>query len=93
MDDDLRNQIDKLSKEITIINIKDKVTIMSPYKLGDNEMQKIKDLLPVIKNFDIVNVVDENIYSGLIIKIGTKMIDLTLNSALQNLRKKIYEGH
>lgn len=81
------------SKEISVLHVNGKITVMSSYKLESDELLKIKDLFPAAKDSEIINVVDENIYSGLIIKIGTRMIDLTLNGALQNLRKQIYESN
>lgn len=92
MTSDMANKIPENS-EINVIHFRDKATVMSPYQLSEEELSTIKKLFPELKNGEVVNVVDPKILSGLIIKIGTKLIDLTLNGALQNLKKQIYESN
>lgn len=79
--------------EISVIHVLDKVTIMSGYELTKGEIDTIKNSYPQIKDAKLLNVVDQNIISGVIIKIGTRLIDLTLNGALQKLRKNLYESN
>jgi F0F1-type ATP synthase delta subunit len=90
---DLDKELEQFNREVTIVHIPDTITVMSPYKLTPAELQTIKKLLPSVKDSAVKNVVDENIYSGVVIKVGSKMIDLTLNGALQNLKKQMYESN
>lgn len=90
---DVNKDIEEANREIAVLHIKGKITVMSPYELTNTEIKKIKELFPAAADSEVVNVVDGNIYSGLIIKIGSRIIDLTLNGALQNLRKQIYESN
>ncbi len=92
MTNDVTNKTPENS-EINVIHFRDKATVMSSYRLSEEELSSIKKLFPELKNGEVINVVDSKILSGLIIKIGTKLIDLTLNGALQNLKKQIYESN
>lgn len=82
-----------LEEDITLTHIPGKTTVMSGYSLSDAELKKIVELFPEAKKNAIVNIVDKNIISGLIIKVGSRMIDMTLNGALQNLHKQMYESN
>lgn len=82
-----------LEEDITLTHIPDKMTVMSGYSLSDAELKKIVELFPEVKKNAIVNVVDKNIISGLIIKVGSRMIDMTLNGALHKLKKQMYESN
>lgn len=72
---------------------KKRVVIVSPYKLDIQEIHQIFDTLPFVKiNEDkYENLVDQDILAGVIIKYGTKLIDLSVKSKLNNLRRKLYE--
>jgi len=85
--------IESINEEIKVYHIPDKVTIMSAYELSEDELTSVRKMFPALKEAEIVNLVDKNIFSGLIIKIGTRIVDLTLNGALQNLKKQIYESN
>lgn len=81
------------NKEIVVVHIEGKATVMSPYLLSEKDLEKVKEKVPELKNTQVVNLVDKNIYAGCIVKVGSKLIDLTLNGALQNLKKQIYESY
>lgn len=73
---------------------KRQVTIISPYKLDETEIAIIKDRIPLIKKShgEIKNKVDPNLTAGVIIKFGSKIMSLTLESQLSNLKKILYES-
>ncbi len=66
------------------------VTIISPYKLEKEEMGLIYKKFPQYKDKKVKNIVKPEILGGIIIKQGTKIIDLSLKHKLQSLRKILY---
>lgn len=65
-------------------------TIISSFKLKDDDLKVLYDSVPFLKNAKKRFEVDENLMAGVIIKIGTKMIDLSLNGQLNKLKNLIY---
>jgi len=66
-----------------------KTVIVSPYKLGESEIRSIEEKFPFIKGTTIENDIDETIMAGIIIKSGSKIVDVSLGSKLRNLKKSI----
>ncbi len=91
--DTIQAEVDKLTEALTITHIKDTVTIMSPYALSEAEIAHVKNTIHGLENIKLVNIVDKELLSGIIVKIGTRMYDLSLNGILQSLRKQIYESN
>jgi F0F1-type ATP synthase delta subunit len=92
MDEDMKSKVDEFN-DMVVAHYDDRATVMSGYKLSKSEIDDIKSLIPALKDVRIENEVDSRIFSGLIIKVGTRLLDLTLNGALQNLRKTMYESN
>lgn len=67
------------------------VTIISSHKLTNEEVENIKLVFPNIRNKRIKIEIDENLMAGFIIKEGSKIIDLSLKSSLNKIKKNIYE--
>lgn len=67
------------------------VTIISSHKLTIEELENIKLAFPNIKNKNIKIETNENLMAGFIIKEGSKIIDLSLKSSLNKIKKNIYE--
>ena len=67
------------------------VTVVSSYTLSNEELNSLKNNIPVLKDAEIHQEIDTDIMAGVIIKFGSKMIDLSLKSELQKLQQKIYE--
>lgn len=67
------------------------VTIVSSYPMNQNEIEGLRKQIPFLDGVRIVNTVDESILAGVVIKFGTKMIDLSLKTELQSLKNSIYE--
>ena len=70
---------------------KKNVEIVSPYPFGSEDIEMVKKEFPDIAHMEMHVTVDPSILAGIIIKIGTKMIDLSLRGELQSLKHTLYE--
>jgi len=88
----------KLSKQIKEelrLYLKDRLSerevrtqIFAPYELSQAEVEDIKLRVSIIRNSDVDVIVDKSILAGIIIKHGSKLIDYSLKSKLDNLFNK-----
>lgn len=69
----------------------DKVKVISAYKLSQEELRMLQEKIPSLVGKEMVNIVDTQILGGLVIKQGSKIIDLTLASYIKDLQLKAYE--
>ncbi len=69
-----------------------KAVITSAYKLESSEIDALKKQFSIIGEYEVENIINPEIYAGVIINVGTKRIDLSLESGLQNLKQFIYEN-
>lgn len=67
------------------------VTLVSPYTLSTEEINSLTANLPLLHDAEIKQEKDTDIMAGVVIKFGSKMIDLSLKSELQKLQQKLYE--
>lgn len=70
----------------------EEVTIIAPYKLSSEELQEIIKYYPQFEGKKINTVVDANIIAGIIIKQGTKVLDLSLAEKIRNLQHLVNEA-
>jgi F0F1-type ATP synthase delta subunit len=70
---------------------KPKVQVIAPYRLSDEEVTTLKKKISVLEHAEIELVVDKIMLAGIIIKYGSQMIDLSLDSELHKLEQKLYE--
>ena len=79
--------INVLSKEENVLN----VDIILPKKISEKEINEIQNKLKLkIKDKTKLNFLeDENIISGFIIKLGSRMIDYSIKSKLDKIRDSI----
>ncbi|MCS7093427.1 MAG: F0F1 ATP synthase subunit delta [Patescibacteria group bacterium] len=68
-----------------------KVVIYSTYELSHQEIDKLVEKIPSLKNYQIVNQVDKSLIAGLVIKFADRIIDLSIKGRLNNISKKLYE--
>lgn len=68
-----------------------KAVVTSAYSLNESELAELRSQFPVMGTYEAENVVNPDIHAGLIINVGTKRIDLSLERGLQNLKQFIYE--
>lgn len=85
-----RAHLKKKKKRGTPINY-NKAIIESAYKLNENEISELIKKFPLMVNKEIENKIDTSLFAGVIINVGTKRLDLSLNGGLQNLKNYIYE--
>ena len=79
--------INVLSKEENVLN----VDIILPKKISEKEINEIQNKFKLkIKDKTKLNFLeDENIISGFIIKLGSKMVDYSIKSKLDKIRDSI----
>lgn len=70
---------------------KEKVTLVSGHDLGKNDLESLFKIIPSLRNSQLAIVIDKNIFAGVIIKVGSKVIDLSLSGRLKNLKNAIHE--
>jgi len=84
--ENLKKYLDELLK-----NEKDKITLVSAYALNNNELALLYQYVPRLKNSQINFEISKKVIAGVVIKIGSKVIDLSLWGQLNNLKNHIYE--
>lgn len=89
IDPQLKQDLKKYLEE-KIHESKKTVFVSSPYALGEKEMSLLKKHFPFLENAKLENVIDKTLLAGVVLKFGTKMIDLSLRTELQNLKQTIY---
>ncbi len=86
--EDLRKYLfDKIKKD------KSTVTVISSYVLKEEEKKLLQSKLTSFDWSMVKYVVDPKVIAGVIIKVGSKVIDLSLNASLQSLQHTIYESY
>ncbi len=70
---------------------KNKVVIVSPYKLEEEEINNILNLIPELKDHPFINEINKDIIGGIVIKYGSKIIDLSILNQLKKIKKIMYE--
>ncbi|OGK34862.1 hypothetical protein A3F58_01905 [Candidatus Roizmanbacteria bacterium RIFCSPHIGHO2_12_FULL_37_9b] len=72
-------------------NEKEKVTLVSANALNDEEMSALYKYIPRLKESQIDFAINKNVIAGVLIKIRSKVFDLTLKGQLNNLKNHMYE--
>jgi F-type H+-transporting ATPase subunit delta len=92
-----RGQLSLLGKIIQRLQMLEKqqktAIITSPVPLTPQEMDLAKRYLSKLgePNLEIKNIVDESILSGLVIKIGDRVLDLSLKEQISKLREELQQ--
>lgn len=81
----------ELQKQSRLYDRRFQALVASPYKLSVQEINQIQQTLQNIfnKKLKIINFVDPTIIAGLKIAVQDKVIDLSVDRTLQNLKNKI----
>lgn len=77
--------------ETEIQKTKEKIIIFSSYLMGQEEINALLQCFPDIKHTTVENVIDSSLIGGIIIQYGSKIVDLSIRSALHTFQKKLYE--
>lgn len=70
---------------------KQEVTVVSAYKLDVTEAKNLLNRFPSLKGSKVKYEIDSAIIAGYIVKIGSKVIDMSVSGQLQSFKKIIYE--
>lgn len=69
------------------------VIIVSAHSLSEEEMGLIKKDIPLLGSVEVKNEVDKKIMAGIIIKIGSLIIDQSLSTKIKKYLQHIYENN
>lgn len=67
------------------------VEIISSYPMTDSDKQQLLKLFPFLNEASVEYSVEPDLLAGIVIKYGSKMIDLSLRSELTQLQHFVYE--
>ncbi|MCL4385627.1 MAG: ATP synthase F1 subunit delta [Cyanobacteria bacterium] len=93
---DIIELVDEIYKKLVLIINKLKsqilVEVVSAISLDDKLMDEIKKSIDEKTGLDVrlKNIVDKNIIGGLLIKIGDKIIDLSIKSKIDDLKTRLH---
>ena len=87
---DIKGNLKKYLSEL-LKNEKEKVTLISAQALNDEEMAALYKYIPRLKESQIDFSINKNVIAGVLIKIRSKVFDLTLSGQLNNLKNQMYE--
>lgn len=91
IDPHLKLELKKFFQE-RIVENKRRITILSGYKLSNQEKSELALRIPIIKNAtNIVYVTDRDIIAGIIVKVGSSVLDLSLKGQVNSLKNFVYE--
>lgn len=70
----------------------EEVTIVAPYSLSTDDLQEIIKQYPQLESKKLITVVDANIIAGIVIKLGSRVLDLSLANKIRNLQHLVDEA-
>lgn len=70
---------------------KQKAKVVSSQRLTQEEWNEVFGLFPDLKGKKIENIVDENLIAGVVVRQGSKIVDLSLRTRLKEFKKIAYE--
>lgn len=73
-----------------LANKRKQVVLVSAYKLDSKELSAIMAKVPDLKKAQVKQEVDPSIIAGYVIRVGSKVLDLSLKGQLNNFKKLIY---
>jgi F-type H+-transporting ATPase subunit delta len=88
----LNQQLKQELKEYVTRRLHDRsshVEVVSSYKLNDEEIDGLRKNISILEKAEITNSIDPSLLAGVIIKFGSKMIDLSIRGELQKLKTKL----
>lgn len=69
------------------------VTVASSYALGAEETSLLQSKLPLLDLKTAKFIIDPSIIAGVVISVGSRVINLSLKKSLSNLKHLIYESY
>lgn len=90
IDPRLRESIKKFIKD-SIRRKSEKVSVISAYKLTQDEWKLLLKRFPFLKDKDIVEKIEPEILAGIIIQYRSKVLDASLRGQVKNLERTLHE--
>ncbi|MEI6532623.1 MAG: F0F1 ATP synthase subunit delta [Candidatus Roizmanbacteria bacterium] len=90
----LNTQLKKELKELAIARLKGEkhvIHVISPYVLTPSELVHLENTYQFMAGHEIVQEVRSEMLAGIIIQVGSQVIDLSLDTQLHQLEKFVYE--
>lgn len=87
---EIKEEIRKFIRE-KLLQKQREVTIIAPYRLSAEELQEIVTQFPDLKDKKVNTSVDSSLIAGVVIKQGTKVLDLSLAQRVRNLQHLVNE--
>lgn len=87
---DIKENLKKFLDEL-LKKEKEKITLISSYPLNNQELSILYQFVPRLKKSQLDFNINKNLIAGVVIKIGSKVIDLSLRGQLNKLKNYIYE--
>lgn len=86
--EDIKSLVEEIQKTLAV------VTIISPYKLGQETIDLLMENLPFIftRSARVENIINESLIAGVIVKYQSRVIDLSLKKRLEDLKRDLGEG-
>ena len=83
--------VQELQKKSSDMTSSGQATVTSSYRLTVHEIKQIQQALKIIfhKKLNVINEVNTALIAGLHIRVQDKVIDLSLNNTLENIKDKI----
>lgn len=91
-EDEIKSLAEEIAKEVQ--KGLAKLTLISPYKLSELEIDLILKSLPFIflSGVSIENLIDNSLIAGVVIMYHSRVIDLSLKKRLENLQRELIRG-
>lgn len=70
----------------------EEVTIIAPYAFSPEDLQEVIKQYPQLESKKLITIVDTSIIAGIVIKIGTKVLDLSLANKIRSLQNLVNEA-
>jgi F0F1-type ATP synthase delta subunit len=86
---DLKKQVREFVKERLEHGVQ-YVELISPYELSSQEIDKYRREVGISGSAEVFNIVDKSLMAGIVVRCGSKMIDLSVRSELENLKNTLY---
>ncbi|MFA9288429.1 MAG: F0F1 ATP synthase subunit delta [Weeksellaceae bacterium] len=91
IDPELKQDLRKYLKSRMDAEQQAQVTIVAPHKLSKEDVKSLQQKFPMLAKAEITQEIDTALIAGVVIRFGSRMIDLSLQSQLQKLEKTLYE--
>lgn len=88
IDPAIKKDLEKRLKE-DLATKKSQVTIVSAYKLNPKDAEEIFKKFPSIKKSNIKYKIDESIIAGYVIKVGSRVVDISVKGQLESFKNLI----